>query len=227
MTDFMKEADFRYLSSRNSYQRKTDYGFDQFNWVTDPVCPNPRGHLGVFGLSLRHDSIAHLTQDALPIYGDANKKNAFTIYRATGQYFPFDAERDAPLKLGFDSLNQDCAAAAERMKHMLIDDGFAWYRRYSNIESISTDLNRDIHTRKPNDPASHSIINNLNKIPVLGVAAACISEPKRVPGLLSDYLEHMGQWGGEAYLRLEQESGKLSRKFEQVLVRAREYGCAV
>ena len=227
MDDFMAEHGFKYLKSRNLYKRKTDYGFDEFMWLTEPICTNPWGHLGDFGLGLRHDDVDLLVQDVFPTYPpEARKKNPI-MYRATGNHFPFDPVRDAELKLGFDTLATDCAAAAERMKRMLIEDGFAWYTHYSDVKNLSRDLNRDIPKRQPHDQATRATIANRMKLPVLGVAAACLAEPERVPQLMSDYLEYMGQWGGEAFVKRENENKVFEKQFEQVLSRAREYGCNV
>jgi len=163
----------------------------------------------------------------LPIYGEGNKKNAFSFYRATGQYYPFDPVRDAPLKLSFDNLKEDCIPAAERMKRMLIEDGFDWYKRYSDLRNLSQDLNRDLPTRQPNDQSVHSIINNANKIPTKAVAAACLAEPERIPQLIENYMDYMWQWGGKAFVEREKVDGKVAKSFDQVLARAREVGCFV
>jgi hypothetical protein len=194
---FMIANGFKFLKSREAYFRKYDGGFDYFSWSTYPLSTGEKWkagyHEGHYGIGKRVDKIEQLTREVMPIYGSDNERYAFTIYRGVGNpagnWFAFDPVRDKALCLRFDHLEEDAINAAGHIEAMLKTDGRGWYERYSDPVALSRDINDPLGGLDP-----HPLVNNVNYRPLVGVAAACVGEPERVPTLVDEWLSTINDW---------------------------------
>ncbi|GAA0333432.1 hypothetical protein GCM10009087_49570 [Sphingomonas oligophenolica] len=220
---FMTEHGFKYVKSRDVYIRKTDSGLDDFSWSSFPLATGPKWRAGYYegqyGLGLRNDAVEEITRVAMPIYGADNQRYAFTVYRSVGGYFAFDRERDRELCLRFDHLEEDVKETVQRIEAMLSVDGFAWYKRYADPVTLSRDLNDPIATSE-----AHPLQNNPGSRPLVGVAAACVAEPGRVPELIEAYLNFTSERDKLHAHKRPPEAPDMEKKLLMIVERARELG---
>lgn len=227
---FMTAHGFKFIKSREVYIRKTPSGFDDFSWSSYPLATGEKWEAGYYeghyGLGLRSDAIEAVSRIVMPIYGAENERYAFTVYRGVGnpagQWFAFDQSRDKALCLRFDHLEEDAAEAAQRIMAMLEADGWAWYQRYTDPVMLSRDINEPI-----GGPVPHPLVNNYAQRPLVGVAAACIGEPERVPAIVDAWLSVAREWDKQAESERPPLAPDFAMKFALIADRARELGCAV
>lgn len=217
---------FKLIKSRGVYIRKTPSGFDDFSWSSYPLATGEKWEAGYYeggyGLGLRSDAIEALTREVMPIYGADNQRYAFTVYRgvgAVGNYFAFDPARDRELCLRFDHLEEDVAETAGRIAAMLEADGLGWYERYADPVALSRDINDPVGGVAP-----HTLVNNITNRPLVGIAAACVGEPERVPALIDAWLSVAREWDEQAGGARPPLAPGFDKKFAQITDRARELG---
>lgn len=220
----MNEHGFKFIKSRGVYIRRQPYGFDDFIWgsyslIATQENPPYRYYEGHYGVGVRHDAIEELTSEVMPIYGTSNQKYAFTIHRDVGGYFPFDKNRDYVMKLRYEELEKDATAIAERIKAMLLSDGFEWYEHFASPLSLSQGLNNTFDTME-----SHSVLNNPQSRPLVGVAAACVAEPDRVQDLIEGYLKYARSEDKKLSEKRSPVAPDMETKFNLIVTRAKELG---
>ncbi len=225
---FMTAHGFKFIKSRGSYFRKHSSGFDYFSWRSYPLETGEKWAAGYYeghyGIGIRSDAIEELTREVMPLYGEDNQRYAFTVYRAVGRdggYFAFNPSRDRELYLRFDHLEADVAETVGRIEAMLEADGWAWYARYAGPAALSQGVNNPIEGRL------HPLVNNYEQRPLVGVAAACVAEPKRVPELIDQWLttvEHNDEQ--HANQRAPMAPGLMGR-LDRIVRKARQLGCDV
>lgn len=224
---FMTEHGFKYIKSREVYIRKYKNGFDDFVFSTYPLATGDKWkagyHEGFYGLGLRHDAIEEISRVVLPIHGADNRRYASTVFRtvgnAPGQWFVFDPTRDKALCLRFDHLEEDVLQAAARIKTMLEEDGWAWYERYADPVALSQDINKPLGGLD-----AHPLVNNINHRPLVGVAAACVGEPERVPELIDAWLVAIRGWDEQFAAQRPPQAESFVKKFELIINNARVLG---
>lgn len=224
---FLTGQGFKFIKSRGAYFRKHKSGFDYLSWGTYPLATGEKWEAGYYeghyGIGLRNDAIATLW-DALNLTnGVANQKYRPTIYRAVGSpngnYFAFDPSRDQELCLRFDHLERDVAETAWRIETMLEADGWAWYERYADPVRLSQDINDPIGGLDP-----HPLVNNINHRPLVGVAAACVGEPERVPELIDAWLMAIRGWDEQFSAQRPPQAESFVQKFKLIVDKARDIG---
>ncbi|MEO0881948.1 MAG: hypothetical protein AAFY34_04370, partial [Pseudomonadota bacterium] len=184
--------------------------------------PKPTSPTKSCGLGIREDKIDFLVQDIWPTYPPEARKRNPVLFRALGNYFPFDKKRDAAIKIRSKNFHVDCEEAIRKAKEMLLRDGFDWFKKYSDVNNLSKTLNANIPERMQSDPVLHSVINNSISIPTYGIAASCLAEPHNTSQFMNEYLEYIWQWGGAEWAAKERETGELKKMFDKILVRAKE-----
>ena len=226
---FMTAHGFKYIGKHGGYYRKYSGGFDLFSWGSYPLYTGDKWAAGYYeghyGLGIRIDAIEALTREVMPIYGAEFQRYAFTVYRgvgAVGSRFSFDPARDRELFLRFDRLEEDVTKTVGRIEAMLESDGWAWYRRYVDPAVLSRDINDPMGGIEP-----HPLMNNVNLRPLVGIAAACVGEPDRVPELVADWLAALKQWDQQCADQRSPEAPNVARKFDLIIAKAREIGIAV
>lgn len=226
---FMIENRFKYIASRGGYYRKYAGGFDYFSWGSYPLATGEKWESGYYeghyGIGLRNDAIDALSSVVMPLHGGENyQRYATTVYRGVGSIggsFAFDVARDRELFLRFDHLKADVAEMVRRIEAMLEADGWGWYARYSDPVALSQDINHPIEGVGP-----HPLVNNVNHRPLIGVAAACIGEPERVPTLVEEWLSAINDWDNKTAGKRPPLADDFARKFTLITNRARELGYA-
>ena len=224
---FMTAHGFKFIGSRGGYYRKYAGGFDYFSWGTYPLATGEKWeagyHEGHYGVGMRFDKVEELTSEVMPIYGADNQKYAFTTYRGVGNpagnWFAFDPSRDEGLCLRFDHLEADVAETVGRIAAMLEADGWAWYERYADAVALSSDVNDPMGGIAP-----HPLVNNATNRPLVGIAAACVSEPERVPALIDGWLSVAREWDEQAEGARPPMAPDFARKFALITDKARELG---
>lgn len=227
---FMTAHGFKFIKSREVYIRKTSYGFDDFSWSSYPLATGEKWEAGYYeghyGLGMRFDKIEKMTSEVMPIYGADNQKYAFTTYRGVGnpagQWFAFDPSRDRGLCLRFDHLEEDVAETTGRIEAMLETDGWAWFERYADPVALSRDINDPLGGTAP-----HPLVNNITNRPLVGIAAACVGEPERVPALIDAWLAVAREWDAQAGGERPPLAPDFAKKFALITDKARELGHAV
>lgn len=223
---FMTAHGFKFVKSREVYIRKTPSGFDDFSWSSYPLATGEKWAAGYYeggyGLGLRSDAIEAVSRIVMPIHGADNERYAFTVYRgvgAHGDYFAFDPSRDRELCLRFDHLEEDVAETAGRIEAMLEADGWSWYARYADPVALSRDINDPVGVGAP-----HPLMNNSTRRPLVGVAAACVGEPERVPELVAAWLVAISEWDAQCADQRPPMAPDFEAKFALLTARARELG---
>jgi hypothetical protein len=222
---FMTAHGFKFIGSRGGYYRKYDGGFDYFGWGSYPLATGEKWEAGYYeghyGLGLRSDAIDALASVVMPLYGgESNQRYATTVHRSVGdEWFAFDPSRDRELCFRFDHLEEDVAETARRIEAMLEADGWAWYKRYADPVALSRDIN---------DPmggiAAHPLMNNPTKRPLVGIAAACVGEPERVPALIDDWMSVVRGWDEQYADHQPPQADDFARKFDLITDKAHELG---
>ena len=133
---------------------------------------------------VRHDRLDNIVNQLGHIWGTANRKRTTTVCRSL-ELFPFVAERDRPQTIRNAHRDADTALATENILMMLQQDGFAFFDRYSCIDECASGLNQPICT------LTHPLLNNLPLRAYYGVAAAALTRPHSVAGLMKEYLEYI------------------------------------
>jgi hypothetical protein len=228
---FMTMHGFKYVASRSGYYRKYDGGFDYFSWGSYPIARGEKWEAGYYeghyGIGLRNDAIDALSSLVMPLHGGAgNQRYAITVYRSVGnpygKWFAFDPNRDDGLCLRFDHLEEDVAQTASRIEAMLVADGLDWYSRYTEPTTLSRDINHPVGGQSP-----HPLINNPNLRPLVGIAAACVGDPKQVPELIREWLRYLQNLDQQFAQQRLPEVTYFARKFDVVTTKARELGYPV
>ena len=222
---FMTAHGFKYIQSRGAYIRKSKTGFDEFVFSTYPLATGEKWeagyHEGFYGIGLRSDAVQEIWNVLGISYGGDPKGHRGTVFRgvgAYGNYLAVDPLRDRELCLRFDHLEEDVAETVGRIAAMLEADGLAWYARYADPVALSQGINDPIEGRL------HPLVNNYEQRPLVGVAAACVAEPGRVPELIAAYLA-VARRDDEQYA--DQRAAMVpdfSKKFAQITDKARELG---
>ncbi len=226
LNPFMTAHGFKFVKSRDVYICKTSSGFNEFAFGTYPLATGEKWangyYEGFYGLGMRNDAVETIF-DALNLtYGDDNKRYRGTIFRgvgAHGDYFAFDPSRDRELCLRFDYLEEDVAETVGRIEAMLEKDGWAWYARYADPVALSRDINDPIGGLVP-----HPLVNNSTLRPLVGIAAACVGEPERVPELIDAWLAAISEWDGQHVDERPPMFPDFEAKFALLTMRARELG---
>lgn len=223
---FMTAHGFKFIGSQGGYYRKCVVGFDYFSWGTYPLATGEKWdagyHEGHYGLGKRHDAVAAVHAALHPNYG---AKYRPTIYRAVGSpnvNLPFDVARDRELCLRFDHLEEDVAETVGRIEAMLEADGRGWYERYADPVVLSQGLNEPLGGLGP-----HPLLNNSGDRPLVGVAAACVGEPERVPALIDGWMSVARGWDEQAGGERPPLAPDFAKKFALITDKARELGYAV
>ena len=226
---FMMAHGFKYIGKHGGYYRKYSGGFDLLSWGSYPLSTGEKWAAGYYeghyGLGIRFDAIEALTREVMPIYGADYQRYAFTVYRgvgAVGNYLSFDPVRDRELFLRFDHLEADVTETVGRIEAMLEADGWAWYRRYADPVALSRDINDPVGVGAP-----HPLMNNSTQRPLVGVAAACVGEPERVPELVDAWLAAISEWDAQYADQRPAMAPDVARKFDLIVGRARELGYPV
>lgn len=117
-----------------------------------------------------------------------NGKRRRTVHRIVVGRHPFDPVRDQTYEIRFDYLEADTNVMHERFEAMMLEDGFAWFERYSDPLNISRDVNEPIGS-EIGVRSSHALAGTHDRRAEIGIAAACVAEPHRVPDLYENWLE--------------------------------------
>jgi hypothetical protein len=224
---FMTAHGFKFIGTHGGYYRKYSGGFDRFSWGSYPLATGEKWEAGYYeghyAIALRNDAIDALTSIVMPLYGgERYQRYATTASRAVGwagDYFAFDATRDRELCLRFDHLEEDVAETAGRIAAMLEADGWGWYERYADPVALSQGINDPLGGVAP-----HPLVNNVNQRPLVGVAAACVGEPDRVPALIDGWLSVAREWDEQAEGARPPMAPDFARKFALITDKARELG---
>lgn len=224
---FMTAHGFKYIKSREAYVRNTQKGYDEFIFSTYPLATGEKWaagyHEGFYGIGLRDDEMQEIWNILGLSYGGDAKKHRGTVFRTVGnpagQWFAFDPERDEALCLRFDHLEEDVAQAVARIEAMLEADGWAWYERYADPAALSRDINDPLGGLDP-----HPLLNNPGNRPLVGIVAACVGEPERVPELIDGWLKVIRGWDEEFAAQRPPQADDFARKFAQITDKARELG---
>ena len=226
---FMTAHGFKHVQSRGAFIRNSKTGFDEFVFSTYPLATGEKWeagyHEGFYGIGLRSDAVQEIWNVLGISYGGDPKRHRGTVFRgvgAFGNYLAFDPSRDRELCLRFDHLEADVAETAVRIAAMLEADGWAWYARYADPVALSRDLNDPMGGLEP-----HPLINNINQRPLVGVAAACVAEPERVPELIDAWLAVVRGWDEQAGDARPAMAPDFAKKFALITDKARELGYAV
>lgn len=123
-----------------------------------------------------------------PTRGYANGIRRGTVGRIAVGRHPFDAVRDRTYEIRFDYLEADTHVMHERFRAMMLEDGFAWFERYSDPLNISRDVNEPIGS-EIGVRSDHVLAYPHDRRAEIGIAAACVAEPHRVPDLYKRWLE--------------------------------------
>jgi hypothetical protein len=75
--------------------------------------------------------------------------------------------------------------------------------------------------------APHPLMNNITNRPLVGIAAACVGEPDRVPALVDAWLSVERSWDEQFAGRRPPQADDLAKKFALITSKARELGYAV
>lgn len=171
-----------------AFVKRERFGFLYLSLPSFPM-PEDGGYQVVkCGLGVRHDRVDDIVNQLGHIWGDANRKNTTTIYRGL-EFFPFVAARDEKQVIRFSHVDEDAVVAAENIRAMLDEDGFAFFDRYSSLEECAQGLNDPIEAR------THPLCNGFPLRAYYGVAAAALTQPDRVAGLVRDYVEFIRSSG--------------------------------
>ncbi len=227
---FMTAHGFKFIKSREAYIRKTPSGFDDFSWSSYPLATGEKWeagyHEGGYGPGLRSDAVQEIWNVLGISYNGDPKGHRPTVHRGvgnpSGQWFAFDPSRDRELCLRFDHLEEDVAETAGRIAAMLQADGWAWYARYADPAALSRDINDPVGGTIP-----HPLVNNSTQRPLVGIAAACVGEPDRVPELIDAWLAAIREWDVQYASKRPAMAPDFEAKFALLTGRARELGYPV
>ena len=226
---FMSVHGFKFIKSRDVYIRKTPSGFDEFVFSTYPLATGGKWEAGYYegfyGLGSRSDAVEAIFDVLNLTYGDDNKRYRGTVFRSVGSpnvNLPFDPIRDRELCLRLDHLEEDVAETAGRITAMLEADGWAWYERYADPVALSRDINDPVGVGAP-----HPLMNNVTQRPLVGVAAACVGEPERVPELIESWLSALREWDKQNADQRPSMVPDFAKKFALITGKARELGYGV
>ncbi|MEL7189585.1 MAG: hypothetical protein AAGK17_08555 [Pseudomonadota bacterium] len=149
----------------------------------------------------------------------------FTVQRMVN-YYPFDDDRDKEWTIRHDRLEADCIEAAEKFRDLMETEGFAWFERYSDPLNISRDVNEPIGAELKSRKG-HPLMPRHSERAKIGLAAACVAEPERVPELYQQWLDwvraadeyHMGRG-----TRSEPNVPRYECRFDYIIDEARKVG---
>lgn len=165
-------ANFKFRRSKNSYFRRTPYGFNEIamtgcspsRGVAQSKIPLYEGHVT---LSLRHDNIQELMIPLKLHHSDKNDRNRPTVCRTVNtQFHPFNEHRDKIFIISHTATEDDENFASMQILEMLSCDGLDWFEKYSNIENIEREIN------SPPAFDTHSLFNNSEGRSYSGIAVA-------------------------------------------------------
>lgn len=224
---FMTAHGFKFIKSREVYFRKTPTGFDDFSWSSYPLATGEKWEAGYYeggyGPGLRSDAVEAVARIVMPIHGADNDRYAFTIYRGVAfppsNPFAFDPTRDRELYLRFDHLEEDVAETVGRIEAMLEADGWDWYKRYADPAALSKGINEPMGGLDP-----HPLLNNISDRPLVGLAAACVGEPERVPALIDGWMSVVRGWDVQYGDQRPPQTEDFAKKFALITDKARDLG---
>ncbi|MFM7402690.1 MAG: hypothetical protein ACKO1N_01070 [Erythrobacter sp.] len=199
LVGFKKRYDFGL-----SYRKIFSYGLHEVIFISHRNDPAVVRHYGYHEvqvlLGAGNDAINELF-DALdareklrpkdrtgPSYTFGDGSPGSTVYRMVVGRHPFDQDRDRIYEIRFDHLEADTHACHARFKTMMLQDGFSWFERYADPANISRDVN-DAMIREGGHGTDHLPGGPSAGRAELGVAAACVAEPHRVPDLYEQWSE--------------------------------------
>lgn len=176
----LREQGFKPLSQLG-FKRRTSFGF---HYLSLPSFAMGKGgpYVVNVGLGVRHNQIDEIVNRLGHIWGEANQRNTTTVYRGL-EHFPFDAARDGRKVIYLDRLAAEAQSVASCIQAMLLDDGFEFFRRYSEVYECSVGLNEPIEAQ------THPLHNSFQVRAYYGVAAATLTQPERVSSLIREYAD--------------------------------------
>lgn len=80
-------------------------------------------------------------------------------------------------------MEAEAQSVASSISAMLLDDGFEFFRVYSDLHECSLGLN------EPVEAHTHPLHNSFQLRAYYGVAAAALTQPERVSSLIRDYTD--------------------------------------
>ena len=165
------------------FRRKEKHGFSEL-WFSSYAIRAADGHQVIgYGLGVRHDRVDDVVNQLGHIWGESNRRNTTTVSRGM-QFYPFDDRRDGDKIIRFDHIEEDANKVSCDIAAMLVQDGFGFFDRYSDIAECSHGLN------EPIEATTHPLCNNYPLRAYYGVAAAAFSEPERVPDLIAKHASY-------------------------------------
>lgn len=221
------------------YRKITPSGFNDVSIVSNILSAGvvkPYGYYEIeIYLSLRNEPVTELL-DALsrreaerpidrtgPSYNNNISDIRPTVLRPVVDWYPFDPQRDQLYELRFEHLEQDTEAAFERFKAMMREDGFPWFERYADPLNIARDINDPIG-KEPGDKSGHHLSGQHDRRAEIGIAAACVAQPERVPELYEAWLEFERRFDAFAMTRGRPRPFEpdMRRRFDIIIEEARK-----
>ncbi len=239
LANFTKKYDYGL-----GYVQSVPYGIHEVLFISDQFDPGVRGPYGFYevnvALTLGYFAINEILNalDARerlrpvdrtgPTYTFGDGSLGSTVIRSVVSLEPFDAERDRTYEIKFDALEADTHVVHDRFKTMMAEDGVAWFERYADPVNISLDIN-DAAVGNPSDQNRRFLFKADASKAETGLAAACISEPERVPQIYEDWLEWQRRDDAH-YLPLGRKRpfvSDMQRRFDVIIEEARLRGYGV
>lgn len=175
---------FRFNASNLTFKKRLPSGFLLLSFPSFTMGDSAGFQVIETGLGVRHDRVDDVVNMLGHIWGEENRKQTTTVFRGL-EFFPFVADRDGRKTIRLTHVDHDVAGAGAELERMFLTDGLEFFEKYSSLAACSQGLN------EPIESMTHPLFNHFPVRAYYGIACAALSEPDRIPALLSAYIDYV------------------------------------